>query len=73
MLLASFLTVKSPSTDGEMPSELPPPPMTTCSLRLAKWLAEYAQLVAAIRSDAGAPITQRRHSHIPFHHYSRLC
>lgn len=29
------------------------PPMTTSSLRLAKWLTEYAHLMRVIRSDAG--------------------
>ena len=29
------------------------PPMTTSSLRLAKWLTEYAHLMKIIRSDAG--------------------
>ena len=29
------------------------PPMTTSSLRLAKWLSEYAHLMRVIRSDAG--------------------
>lgn len=29
------------------------PPMTNSSLRLAKWLTEYAQLMRIIRSDAG--------------------
>jgi hypothetical protein len=27
--------------------------MTTSSLRLARWLAEYAQLLGALRADAG--------------------
>ena len=29
------------------------PPMTTSSLRLGKWLTEYAHLMRVIRSDAG--------------------
>ena len=31
----------------------PVPPMTTSSLRLAKWLAEYAALMRLIGSEAG--------------------